>query len=162
MSVYYRTTAVYFVRLRTARPIRLALACVAQYLPGRNLRFAGPFDPEKAEEFADRIAFDDSIVLSVSITPEFFQSALNEVTLLEMKETTSLRIGRSGLTLPLKRYVPPFRSITNEALFIFDRPAGEIPVSELRFNTEFGERFRVELDPTFRARDLMFEGKPEW
>ncbi len=155
----------YYVRLRSARPMLLAYACLRQLLPAPHLRLAIPFDPIAAAEFADQMQARNQIVVAVTSRPLRFAQALNLETFEGLAGSTFSKLEPGGAKIPLRHFVPPSRSLTGEALFIFERPTGRfLPPGTLRFTTEFrsGDGVRVRLAPAFSLRKLLFQGRPEF
>lgn len=155
----------YTIRLRSARPLLLAYACLVHYLPGPHLRRIAPWDADKAIGFADQMEAMDQIVVAVTSKPSVYAYPLNLESLERLKESTFLRLEPQGSVIPLKAFVSSSHSLSGEALFIFPRPKRPLPPSgTLRFVTEFKSEYgvQVRLDHGFKIRNLLFRGKPAY
>ncbi len=152
-----------YARLHSARPIRLAMARLAQLQPGRHLRFAGPVDNDKVLETAESLDTPGEISVTLSCTARGYRWMLEAESFETLSESTYLVLGKEKRKIPLSFYHPPSQTISRDALFRFHRPHGADPLKkEIRFVCTFGDRRKVDLDLKFKIKDLVFEGQLEY
>lgn len=152
-----------YARLHSARPIRLALARLAQYQPGRHLRYAGPIDNDQVLQTAHDLDTPGEISLTVSCSSRGYGFMLEAESTKSLQQSTYLVLGKDKKRIPLAFYHPPSQTISHDAFFRFPRPKDPQSVgNEIRFVCTFGDRRKVELDLKFKLKDLLFEGQVEY
>ena len=152
-----------YARLHSARPVRLALARLAQYQPGRHLRYAGPIDNDTVLETAQSLDTPGEISLTLTCTARRYRWMLEAESFEALRDSTYLILGKGKKKLPLAFYHPPSQTISRDALLRFRRPDGLDSLGkEIRFVCRFGTRRKVELDFKFKLKDLIFEGRLEY
>ena len=159
------TSLNYYIRFLSAKPVRQALARLAELDTASN----NPKQVQNAREYINQ-KFDQIIVLAVSCEsrdgrfygPAFqaFNSAITNT----LKNNTYLGV-KGGKRIWLQEYNPPAQSGVG-AIFIFPRTIDGVPVvdpngGDLRFYSEFPNQ-AITLNMRFKIKDMMFEGVMEY
>jgi len=152
--------AYFYVRIQSARPIRLALAKAYRMQPEPNVVKAGPVDQKDIEKVAEGMHLRDELVLSLICFPPSFHRRLNELGFAELTRETYLEVGKHHI--PLKGYVAPDSSPFGEAWFRFVRPSIDSASVNLRFVTTVKVPQRVKLEVAFDPAKLIFEDRVEY
>ena len=143
----------YFVRFRTARAVRLALARLA-ILSGRS-------SPEQAQAYLGSAEFPGQIVVVVEPVSGGDAPELNYATFSYLKESTYLFLKNSDRKIELQQYVTPSQQGGSQAFFIFPRKQDEkelvsLQEEEVRFVCRLSPDTKIEQK--FKLEKMIYEG----
>ena len=157
------TSVTFFIRFLSAKPIRQAMARLAELDPGHNT----PQQIQSARDFIDQ-KFDQTVIVSVNyeskdgrfLGPAF--QALNSAITNTLRNNTYLDL-KGGKRIFLQEYRPPTQGT---AMFIFPRIDNDKPIldpksGDIRFWAEFPNR-ALTLNMRFKVADLMYNGVLEY
>ncbi len=157
------TSLTLYIRFISAKPIRQAMARLAELDTGRNT----PQQIQNARDFIDQ-KFDKTVVVSVNYESKDgrFQGpafqALNSAITNTLKNNTYLEL-KGGKRVFLQEYQPPTQGT---AMFIFPRIVDDKPLldpksGDIRFWAEFPNRALM-LNMRFKVADMMYNGVLEY
>lgn len=143
----------YFVRFRTATPVRMALARLAV--------LGGKTSVEQAQEYVESVEFPDQIVIVVEPASGREVPELNEATFGLLEKSTYLHLKKSQRRIPLQQYVTPSQFGGTQAFFIFPRVQNEEELissdeEEVRFVCQLNSRTKIE--GKFKLKKMLYRG----
>jgi hypothetical protein len=150
----------YYVRLQSARPVRLALAKAFLSQPERNVVSVKRTDPQEIEELSEQFRIPDELVFSLIISPRFVHHRLNDTSSETVRQTSLVQLGDQAV--PLKEFVPPEKTTFGEAWFRFPRPKVNSDVDKIQFVTRLEIPYRVSIKAEFQISKLLFLGELEF
>lgn len=106
----------FFVRFRTAAPVRMALARLAV--------LSGKMSFDKAAEYLGQTEFPGKVVVVVEAETQDGANLLSRANPDALRENVFLLLKRSKSRIELQQYVSPLQHGGGEAFFIFPRTQG--------------------------------------
>jgi len=152
--------AKFYVRIQSARPVRLALAEAFARQPEGHVHRVGPVPNERIEQIAGQIEFPGEIVFSLVAFPPSFHRRLNEQDPESLRKTVYLQVGEARIAL--KQFIPPERTTFGEAWFRFPRPDFDSQTKEIRFHATLKVPRDFKLGLSFSLAELTFQGEPAY
>jgi len=152
--------AKFYVRIQSARPVRLAVAEAYAMQPEGHVVRVDRVPSEHIEQIANQIEFPGEIVFSLIAFPPSFHRRLNEQDPESLRKNVYLQIGEARIAL--KEFIPPERTTFGEAWFRFPRPDLDSRTEEIRFQAtlKVPRDFRIRLK--FSVAELIFQGEPAY
>ncbi len=150
----------YYVRLQSARPVRLALAKAFLSQPDNFVVTVKRTDPGRMQELSEEFRLPGELVVSLIMSPQFIHERLNEQVYETLKKSSYLQY--EGRKIGLKDFVPPSKTTFGEAWFRFPRPEVTSSSRKLRFVTVLEVPYRVSVKVEFDTHRLVFLGKLEY
>jgi len=151
----------FYVRLQSARPVRLALARAFEMQQADHYVIRADHSGTPIEELAERIQIPDEMVFSLIAFPPFIHNQLDDQSIEELRKKTYVLVGKSE-KIGLKDYVPPKESSFGEAWFRFPRPKASSDFQEIRFVTTLEVRRKVSIKVAFDVSELEFGNQLEY
>ena len=130
----------FYVRFRTATPVRMALARLAV--------LKGSTSEEKAEQYLDNPEFPGQIVVVVEPASEGGTLELDHASLGQLQEGTYLLLKKSKRRIGLQQYVTPSQFGGNQAFFIFPKKENEenlvgLDEKEIWFSCQLNREIKI-------------------
>lgn len=150
----------YYVRLQSARPVRLALAKAFLSQPEDYVVSIEGTDPGKVQALSEEFKLKDELVLSLIMSPQIVHRRLNNQSYETLNQSSYLQYGDQNIVL--KDYVPPEKTTFGEAWFRFPRPEIDSSPSKIRFVTTLKMPYRVSVKVEFDTSKLAFLGQLEY
>jgi len=151
----------FYVRLHSARPVRLALARAFQMQESDHNVIRADLSGEPIEELAAQIQIPDEMVFSLIAFPPFIHNRLNSQSLAKLREKTYAVVGNRE-KLSLKDFVPPENSTFGEAWFRFARPQINSDFEEIEFVTSVEVPRQITIKAKFKVSELEFDNRLEY
>lgn len=152
--------AKFYVRIQSARPVRLAMAEAYTMQPEGHVYRVDQVPSEDIEEIAEQIEFPGEIVFSLIAFPPSFHRRLNEQDLESLRKNAYLLVGETRIAL--KQFVPPERTTFGEAWFRFPRPALDSQMEKIRFQATLKVPRDFKIGCSFSLAELIFQGEPAY
>lgn len=152
--------AKFYVRIQSARPVRLAMAEAYTMQPEGHVHRVGKVPSEHIEQIADQIELPGEIVFSVIAFPPSFHRRLNEQDPESLRKTVYLQAGETRIAL--KQFVPPERTTFGEAWFRFPRPVLDSQTDKIRFQATLKVPRNFKINCSFSLAELIFQGEPAY
>ncbi len=150
------------IRIRSAEPVRMALALRMAALPSPHVRSAASPDPEGLRRTADSLKVPGMLLISVQCEGFDALDALNRQSLRTFRNHAYLDLSGSGERLHLVGYEAPWQSKLKTAVFQFSRPAPEEAGERMTFVARFGAPNIVTLRADFHVDELRWKGQIEY
>lgn len=154
--------ASYEVRIRSAFPIRMALAQSIAAQPGPHLRSAKPPDPKAVREKADSLRVPNQLLISVRSPDPGANDALNRHSLRTFSHNAYIELEGSGRRIHPTGYEAPWQNDFGVAVFHFPRPSPEEAGRRITFVARFGVPGVVTLEVDFDLDELQWHGHAEY
>jgi hypothetical protein len=152
--------AKFYVRIQSARPVRLAMAEAYTMQPEGHVHRVGKVPSEHIEQIADEIELPGEIVFSVIAFPPSFHRRLNEQDPESLPKNVYLQVGENRIAL--KQFVPPERTTFGEAWFRFPRPVIDSQTDKIRFQATLKVPRDFKIGCSFSLAELIFQGEPAY
>ena len=152
----------YEVRIRSAFPIRMALAHSIASQPARHVRSARPPDPKALLRKADSFRVPNQLLISVRCPNPAATDTLNRQSLRTFGENAYIELEASGRKVHPIGYDAPWQNDLRVALFHFPRPTPEEIGGRITFVARFGVPNVVTLKVDFDLNDLRWHGHIEY
>jgi hypothetical protein len=149
-----------YIRLQSARPVRLALAKAYLSQPESKVISVSKTDPAEMQRLSELYKLPDELVFSLIISPQFIHSRLNNHSFDTLSKTSHLRFGNQKIAL--KDFVQPAQTTFGEAWFRFPRPDIDSDTSKILFVTKLEMPYRVSIKVEFDTSKLQFLGQLEY
>lgn len=146
----------YYVRLQSAKPVRMALA--------RLQLIAGKVTEESAHRYIETAPGQGKIVIMISVPPGQDRTEFDGLNTQQISRHTYLVGKKSKKKVFVERYFPPAEVGGIEPVLVFPRldSAGDelfpIQEKEMRFVSDIGGRINVK----FKLKHMVFDGKLEF
>ncbi len=150
------------VRIRSARPIRMALAHSIASQPGPHLRSAKPADPQTLQRTVDSLGVPNQLLISVRCGDPGAKEALNRQSLRTFRQHAYIELEATERRIHPVGYEAPWQSDLGVALFHFPRPSPENAGKRITFVARFGAPNVVTLTVDFDLQDLQWHGRAEY
>lgn len=143
----------FFVRFRTATPVRMALARLAI--------LGGKLDNEKARDYLEQSEFPGKVVVVVEAEVQAGADVLNRANPDFLRENAFLLLKHSQRKVGLQQYVSPLQYGGGEAFFVFPREEEgrtliTLEEKEVRFICQINRDARIERK--FKLDKMVFDG----
>jgi hypothetical protein len=152
----------YEVRIRSALPIRMALAHSILEQPGLHLRSAKPPDHKALREKADSLGVPNQLLISVRCQDPRMNDALDRQSLRTFKKHAFIELEGNGQRVYPIGYDAPWQNDLGVAVFHFPRPSPEEVGRRITFVARFGVPGVVTLKVDFDVKDLQWHGHEEY
>lgn len=152
----------FIVRVRSARPVLLALARRMAALPDERVRSAAPPDPSALRRTADSLTVSGQLLISVHCTDSAGLDGLNRQSIRTLRDHAYIDLAGSGRRIRPIAYEAPWKQSLHSAVFHFPRPTIEEAGNRITFVARFGAPNVVKLEADFDPAKLRWEGQIEY